>query len=233
MAQTLQDTFPFAAFSAKHGKSLHEVFEAFSAVVQIPLFEYSAKTGAGMETEKGGFQERIGEYRETERDVGRLHRGEGKGRDEERGEGKGKGEDGKEGGKGGEVVVIDLDEEEGEDAVDDDDDEITDRIAGKGKLVLNPVPIKRTLGHKMLTQSITLSSSSPPTKRGHTLSTSKITPSSYAISAGPKFSTPITPKRSKIKARAKADAIAAMGPSNGTLPVLELRDGIYVLRDKK
>lgn len=37
IAQTCQETFPFAMVAARHGRSVDEVIEAFSAVVQLPL----------------------------------------------------------------------------------------------------------------------------------------------------------------------------------------------------
>lgn len=240
MAQTLQDNFPFAEFSAKHGKSSHEVFEAFSVVVQMPLFEYSAK-GIERARMKKGFQERIREYREKERDVRRGHRAEEKERG--KGKGKGKGEEVDEGenegrGRGAageEMEIMVLDEDEGE-------EKEKGRETGGGaerrdpKSTLNLVPAMRASGQKPTTPTTTPSSSAavaaqtecehPPAKSASASTPARTPARTQAPTPAP---TPKTPKRNRIR----ADAIAPTGQSNGAPPVLELRNGIYVLRDKE
>lgn len=227
MAQTLQDSFPFAEFSAKHEKSPREVFEAFSAVVQMPLFEYSVK-GLARAQMKKRFQEKIREYREKERDVRRGHRAEQKERGNREREQKGKGEE-KEGGNGEEIPIIDLDGD-GDGQGEDADENTTNWAAEKRKSPLGQVPMIRASDPKTAMPNMMSPSSSPPTERGST--PSKTTNASS--SAKPTFKplppastpTPTTQKRSRMR----ADAIAPTGPSNGAPPELELRDGIYVLK---
>ena len=43
LANEVQASFDFAAFGARHGRSSDEVFDLFSAVVQMPLFECSVR----------------------------------------------------------------------------------------------------------------------------------------------------------------------------------------------
>jgi len=63
LATQLQSAFDFDTFAADHGKTRQDVFDVFSVVVQMPLFEYSAK---GMERAKRmkEFRGRVREYRE-------------------------------------------------------------------------------------------------------------------------------------------------------------------------
>ncbi|KAF5867985.1 uncharacterized protein Bfra_007181 [Botrytis fragariae] len=42
IAQTSQDTFPFAAVAARHNKPIQKVFDTFSAIIQLPLLKQAA-----------------------------------------------------------------------------------------------------------------------------------------------------------------------------------------------
>ncbi|MCJ1225165.1 hypothetical protein MMC12_001814 [Toensbergia leucococca] len=66
-AQNLEDNFPFQEFAAEHHKTLLEVYDVFSAVVQMPLLQFSARgrSRAGLKE----FAATMREFREMEREA--------------------------------------------------------------------------------------------------------------------------------------------------------------------
>lgn len=237
MAQTLQYSFPFAEFSAKYGKAPSEVFEAFSAVVQMPLFEYSAKGMA--KARMKGFHDRIREYRDKGRDIQKMHRMEERKRKEkekaekekqkqnERGKGIGAA-------NGKKLTMAGDVEGEGGESGDGSDITVGTAKKPKPKPALEQGAMMRASCKKhddkmRKTTPIMIRSSSsecepttptPTSTKGLAQATCTTTTTGAPAPAP----SPKTPKHRK------ANPIAAAGPSNRT-PVLELRDGIYVLAE--
>ncbi len=203
MAQTLQYSFPFADFGAKHGKAPSEVFEAFSAVVQMPLFEYSAKGMARARMK--GFQDRIRDYREKGKEIERMHRREE--RRKEKGKGKAKEKEGEKE-KDGVVIASGEKSAAGEGR----------GFAGYGEKRKATFEQARGMDkdHEKRSKITTMITS--PLEGGYTPTSSAIATKTAARTA-----TAPTPKP-------RARAIAPETLSNRT-PVLELRDGIYMLTE--
>ncbi|KAA8569890.1 hypothetical protein EYC84_002233 [Monilinia fructicola] len=63
IAQTSQETFPFAAVAARHNKPIQKVFDTFSAIIQLPLLKQAAD---GRRHGPLG-SERMRQYREAKR----------------------------------------------------------------------------------------------------------------------------------------------------------------------
>ncbi|TGO21904.1 hypothetical protein BPAE_0194g00090 [Botrytis paeoniae] len=78
IAQTSQDTFPFAAVAARHNKPIQKVFDTFSAIIQLPLLKQAAD---GRRHGPLG-SERMRMYREAKRAMERANRENGKGKNE-------------------------------------------------------------------------------------------------------------------------------------------------------
>lgn len=72
MAQTLQYSFPFEQFSEKHGKPESDVFEVFSAMVQLPLCVYSEKGQSRVRMRE--FREKMKEYRQKMKEPTNMHK---------------------------------------------------------------------------------------------------------------------------------------------------------------
>ncbi|TGO47449.1 hypothetical protein BCON_0277g00090 [Botryotinia convoluta] len=78
IAQTSQDTFPFAAVAARHNKPIQKVFDTFSAIIQLPLLKQAAD---GRRHGPLG-SERMRMYREAKRAMERANRENEKGKNE-------------------------------------------------------------------------------------------------------------------------------------------------------
>ncbi|ATZ50876.1 hypothetical protein BCIN_06g03490 [Botrytis cinerea B05.10] len=76
IAQTSQDTFPFAAVAARHNKPIQKVFDTFSAIIQLPLLKQAAD---GRRHGPLG-SERMRMYREAKRAMEKANRESEKGR---------------------------------------------------------------------------------------------------------------------------------------------------------
>ncbi|TEY40399.1 hypothetical protein BOTCAL_0433g00090 [Botryotinia calthae] len=76
IAQTSQDTFPFAAVAARHNKPIQKVFDTFSAIIQLPLLKQAAD---GRRHGPLG-SERMRMYREAKRAMEKANRENEKGR---------------------------------------------------------------------------------------------------------------------------------------------------------
>ncbi|KAF7942465.1 hypothetical protein EAE99_000515 [Botrytis elliptica] len=70
IAQTSQDTFPFAEVAARHNKPIQKVFDTFSAIIQLPLLKQAAD---GRRHGPLG-SERMRMYREAKRAMERANR---------------------------------------------------------------------------------------------------------------------------------------------------------------
>ncbi|TGO34821.1 hypothetical protein BHYA_0181g00220 [Botrytis hyacinthi] len=70
IAQTSQDTFPFAEVAARHNKPIQKVFDTFSAIIQLPLLKQAAE---GRRHGPLG-SERMRMYREAKRAMERANR---------------------------------------------------------------------------------------------------------------------------------------------------------------
>ncbi|TGO81574.1 hypothetical protein BPOR_1098g00010 [Botrytis porri] len=78
IAQTSQDTFPFAVVAARHNKPIQKVFDTFSAIIQLPLLKQAAD---GRRHGPLG-SERMRMYREAKRAMERANRENEKGKNE-------------------------------------------------------------------------------------------------------------------------------------------------------
>ncbi|KAF7959552.1 hypothetical protein EAE96_001168 [Botrytis aclada] len=76
IAQTSQETFPFAAVAARHNKPIQKVFDTFSAIIQLPLLKQAAD---GRRHGPLG-SERMRMYREAKRAMERANRENEKGK---------------------------------------------------------------------------------------------------------------------------------------------------------
>ncbi|QSZ32361.1 hypothetical protein DSL72_001935 [Monilinia vaccinii-corymbosi] len=83
IAQTSQETFPFAAVAARHNKPIQKVFDTFSAIIQLPLLKQAAD---GRRHGPLG-SERMRQYREAKRAMERANREREKGKGVRRGGG--------------------------------------------------------------------------------------------------------------------------------------------------
>ncbi|KAI9642538.1 hypothetical protein NHQ30_009343 [Ciborinia camelliae] len=81
IAQTSQETFPFAAVAARHNKPIQKVFDTFSAIIQLPLLKQAAD---GRRHGPLG-SERMRHYREAKRAMERANREKEKGKSVRRG----------------------------------------------------------------------------------------------------------------------------------------------------
>ncbi|KAF7877356.1 hypothetical protein EAF04_001038 [Stromatinia cepivora] len=77
IAQTSQETFPFAAVAARHNKPIQKVFDTFSAIIQLPLLKQAAD---GRRHGPLG-SERMRQYREAKRAMEKANREKEKGKD--------------------------------------------------------------------------------------------------------------------------------------------------------
>lgn len=67
LAQVAYHSFPFAVFAATHGKTEAEVMKTYSAIIQLPIFNHSAK---------GLARARVKEWERAEEEVREVHRAE-------------------------------------------------------------------------------------------------------------------------------------------------------------
>ncbi|CAD6449060.1 01b5dca2-0f86-4df0-ab91-68f315d7db85 [Sclerotinia trifoliorum] len=70
IAQTSQDTFPFAAVAVRHNKPIQKVFDTFSAIIQLPLLKEAAD---GRRYSPLG-SERMGQYKDAKRAMEKANR---------------------------------------------------------------------------------------------------------------------------------------------------------------
>jgi hypothetical protein len=71
MAQTLQTSFSFADFAAKHALETKEVYDAFSAIVLSPLLEQGTKGKDMVRDFRGAERELMGRLKEVAKTVGK------------------------------------------------------------------------------------------------------------------------------------------------------------------
>lgn len=221
MAQTLQCSFPFADFSAKHGKAPTEVFEAFSAVVQMPLFEYSAKGMARARMK--GFQDRIRDYRDKGRDIQRMHRREERRREK----GLGKAGAGVGGGEKEGAVVVGEEEGGGGGVAETRKPALAPGAAGMRGSGSNHEKKKTTM--PTIIQSALESAYIPTTTASANAITTIRAPAPAPAPAPARTPAP-APTPTSTPPKHKTQAIAPAAHSNRA-PVLELRDGIYMVAE--
>ena len=72
LVQQLQADFSFGAFADAHGRSRDEVFDVFSAVVQLPLLHHAASGRAHVSV--AACKSRCKSFRTLQQDVALAHR---------------------------------------------------------------------------------------------------------------------------------------------------------------